>query len=143
MEPLLESDEPEDAWGLARPVECNSLEKVLYAAAGTDLPFMIFVGNAGIVQIHTGTIQKVAPMGPWINVLDPGFDLHVRTERIQNAWVVRKPTVDGIVTALELYDAEGEQIALLVGKRKPGQQESEAWRKVVENLPTRAREGGR
>jgi putative hemin transport protein len=48
---------------------------------------------------------------------------------------VRKPTRDGVVTALELYDSEGEQIALLVGKRKPGQKESEAWRSLVESLP--------
>ncbi len=120
---------------LARPVRRDSLEEVLRSAAETDLPFMTFVGNPGIVQIHTGTIKKVAPMGPWINVLDPGFDLHVHTDRIQGAWVVRKPTADGIVTALELYDAEGEQIALLVGKRKPGQQESAPWRTLVEGLP--------
>lgn len=126
---------------LARPVERESLEKVLYAAAGTELPFMIFVGNAGLVQIHTGAIKKVAPMGSWINVLDPGFDLHVRTDRIDSAWVVRKPTADGVVTALEVYDAEGEQITLLVGKRKPGQQESAAWRSLVEGL--RLADGGR
>ncbi|MBX3219060.1 MAG: hemin-degrading factor [Labilithrix sp.] len=127
---------------LARGVERDSLEKVLYAAAGTELPFMTFVGNPGIVQIFTGTIAKVAPMGPWINVLDPGFDLHVRQDRIDSAWVVRKPTADGVVTALELYDAEGEQIALLVGKRKPGQQENAAWRALVEGLRSSARVPG-
>lgn len=122
---------------LARPVAPGSLEKLLYAATGTDLPFMVFVGNPGIIQIHTGTIKKVASMGPWVNVLDPGFDLHVRSDRIESAWVVRKPTADGVVTALELYDAGGEQIALLVGKRKPGQVESEAWRASVEGLSSR------
>jgi putative hemin transport protein len=119
---------------LARTVKRDSLEKVLYAIAGTELPFMIFVGNPGLVQIHTGTIKRVAPMGPWINVLDPGFNLHVRTDGIDGAWVVRKPTADGIVTALEVYDVQGEQIALLVGKRKPGQQENAAWRSLVEGL---------
>lgn len=119
---------------LARPLERDSLVKVLSAAAETELPFMIFVGNPGLVQIHTGTIKKVAPMGPWINVLDPGFDLHVRMDRIDSAWMVRKPTADGIVTALEVYDAQGDQITLLVGKRKPGQPESAAWRSLVEGL---------
>ena len=119
---------------LARAVEVDALQKVLHATAGTDLAFMVFVGNPGIVQIHTGPIRNVKAMGPWINVLDARFDLHVRTDRIDGAWVVRKPTVDGIVTALELYDAAGEQIALLCGKRKPGQQESAAWRFLVEGL---------
>lgn len=118
----------------ARAVEGDSFEKILYAAAGTELPFMVFVGNAGLVQIHTGTIKKLASMGPWINVLDLGFNLHVRNDRIANSWVVRKPTVDGVVTALEVYDSAGEQIALLVGKRKPGQHESTSWRSLVEGL---------
>lgn len=119
---------------LARAVRPDSLEKVLYAAAETKLPFMTFIGNPGMVQIYSGTIKKVTPMGPWINVLDPGFDLHVRTDRIEGAWIVRKPTTDGVVTALELYDAEGEQIALLVGTRKSGERESDAWRALVESL---------
>ena len=121
---------------LARPVGPHALEETLHVAAETELPFMTFVGNPGIVQIHTGTIKKVARMGPWINVLDPGYDLHVRTDRIASAWVVRKPTTDGIITALELYDEGGEQIVLLVGKRKPGQEESPPWRALVEAFPT-------
>jgi putative hemin transport protein len=119
---------------LARPVPAGSLEKMLQAVAGTDLPLMVFIGNAGIIQIHTGAIQRVVSKGPWINVLDPGFDMHVRGDRIESAWVVRKPTADGNVTALELYDGAGEQIALFVGKRKPGQQENDGWRTVVEGL---------
>lgn len=119
---------------LARPVARDSLEKVLHDAAAIGLPFMVFVGNPGLIQIHTGPVRKIAKMGPSINVLDPAFNLHVRTDRIDRAWVVRKPTADGIVTALELYDDAGEQIALLVGARKPGQHENETWRSLVEGL---------
>ena len=119
---------------LARLVVRGSLEKLLHDAAGKDISIMAFVGNASVIQIRTGTIGRVVGMGPWINVLDPGFDLHVRTDRIATAWVVRKPTSDGVITALELYDSGGEQIALCVGKRKPGQQENEAWRALVEGL---------
>lgn len=119
---------------LARPVAKDSLTTLLKKVGGTDLDFMIFVGNPGMIQIFTGQVKKVVEMDHWINVLDPGFDLHVRTDAIDSAWVVRKPTADGVVTALELYDAAGDQIALLVGKRKPGQHESSAWREVVESL---------
>ena len=124
---------------LARLVVQGSLEKLLQDAAGKDISIMVFVGNAGVIQIRTGTIARVVAMGPWINVLDPGFDLHVRNDRIETAWVVRKPTSDGVITALELYDRAGEQIALCVGKRKPGQQENEAWRALVEGLETAER----
>jgi putative hemin transport protein len=121
---------------LARAVSRVSLEKLLYSAAESQLPFMIFIGNSVVTQIHTGPIKRVVPMGSWINVLDPGFDLHVRTDQIAEAWVVRKPTVDGIVTALELYDPQGLQIALLVGERKAGRQENAAWRMLVESSPS-------
>ncbi|MDB4942390.1 MAG: Hemin transport protein HmuS [Labilithrix sp.] len=119
---------------LARPVATASLAAVLETAAATALPIMVFVGNPGMIQIYTGPVVKVARWGSWINVLDPGFDLHVREDRVASAWVVRKPTRDGVVTALELYDEAGEQIALLFGKRKPGQDESPEWRAIVDSL---------
>ncbi|MNY03696.1 Hemin transport protein HemS [compost metagenome] len=55
-----------------------------------------------------------------------------------HAWVARKPTRDGIVTSLELFDTEGEMVALFFGKRKPGNPELEAWREVAASLPTLA-----
>lgn len=120
---------------LARPTSRTSLEDVLRAVAGKDLPIMVFVGNRGVIQIHSGPIHKVAPMGDWINVLDPGFDLHVRTSRVASAWVVRKPTADGDVTSLELYTEDGEQLVHVVGKRHTGEAENPAWRAVVTSLP--------
>ena len=120
---------------LAAPLAEGALEKVLEKAQASELPFMVFVGNPGMIQIHTGPVKKVAPMGPWINVLDPGFNLHVRTDRIAQAWRVRKPTADGTVTSVELYDHAGTQIALLVGKRKPGMAEQAEWRALAESLP--------
>jgi putative hemin transport protein len=67
-------------------------------------------------------------------VLDPGFNLHLREDRIASAWVVKKPTVDGTVTSLELFDAAGETIAMLFGKRKPGLPEMPEWQATVERL---------
>src|SRR5262245_47905157 len=95
---------------------------------------MVFVGNRGCLQIHTGEVHKIVPLGPWINVMDPGFNLHLRTDAVTEAWIVRKPTDDGIVTSLELFDANGETIALLFGARKPGIPEQDAWRERIAEL---------
>jgi putative hemin transport protein len=70
----------------------------------------------------------------WLNVLDPGFNLHLREDHIASAWVVKKPTVDGTVTSLELFDPAGDTIAMLFGKRKPGQPELPEWQATVERL---------
>ena len=118
----------------ARPVAASALSTVLRSAAGSGLPIMVFVGNRGCIGIHTGPVHRIKAMGPWLNVLDPGFNLHLREDRIATAWVVRKPTADGIVTSLELFDAAGETIAFLFGRRKPSEPELDGWRALAAGL---------
>lgn len=118
----------------ARPVPAGSLRRCLTTAAAQGLPIMVFVGNPACIQIHTGPVAQLREAGPWFNVLDPGFNLHLRETAIDTAWVVRKPTEDGVVTSLELFDAQGEAIATLFGKRKPGQAEDPAWRALCAGL---------
>jgi putative hemin transport protein len=109
---------------------------VLLAAAQEQVPIMVFTGNAGMIQIHSGPVSKVLPTGPWINVLDAGFNLHLRTDLIAEAWIVRKPTTDGLVCSLELFDAHGELICMLFGERKPGQAERCEWRGLLDQMRT-------
>lgn len=119
---------------LAAPVPASSLRRTLEWAAANGAEIMVFVGNRGCIQIHTGQVKNLRAMGPWFNVLDPGFNLHLREDRIASAWVVRKPTADGVITSLELFDAEDEMIATLFGKRKPGEAERGDWRGFAESL---------
>lgn len=108
---------------------------LLQEAARGGVPIMCFVGNPGMIQIHTGPVQRVEVMGPWLNVLDPGFNLHLREDSIAAAWVVKKPTRDGHVTSLELFDGAGGTMAMFFGERKPGSAERADWRALVELLP--------
>lgn len=120
---------------LAYPVATAAFRHALEAARETGAEIMIFVSSPGCVQIHTGPIVNIKETGSWLNVLDPGFNLHLRADRLAAAWVVRKPTSDGIVTSLEIFDAAGDPIALMFGKRKPGEPEMPAWRSMVADLP--------
>jgi len=119
-----------------RSVSTDSLRAVLQMAAERGVEIMVFVGNRGCIQIHTGPVKKLKEHGPWYNVLDPDFNLHLKEADMVEAWVVEKPTVDGTVTSLELFDATGWAIATLFGKRKPGLPELESWREIVAELPT-------
>ena len=101
----------------AAPVAPAALETALRGAAEDGEKVMIFVGNHGLVQIFIGEIQRVVPTEGWLNILDPGFDLHVRDGSISRAWVVTKPTRHGPVRSLECYGAEGETVLQLFGKR--------------------------
>ena len=113
----------------------GAAREVLQGAARTGLSIMCFVGNPGMIQIHTGPVKRIEVMGDWLNVLDASFNLHLREDRIAQTWIVRKPTADGIVTSVELFDAEGETMAMFFGERKPGKPELPGWRALVERLP--------
>jgi putative hemin transport protein len=103
------------------------------SAAGTAV--MVIVSSEGVVQVHTGPIHRVYASGRWLYVRDFGFNLQLRADRIASSWIVRRPSRDGDVTALELFDPNGETIALMFGERKPGLHEPAAWRAVLERLP--------
>ena len=99
---------------------------------------MCFVSTPGCIQIHSGPVVRVEPMTiqgkAWLNVLDPGFNLHLREDLIAEVWVVEKPTSDGIVTSLEVFDAQGGAMAMFFGARKPGQAELPGWRVILGHL---------
>jgi putative hemin transport protein len=120
----------------ALPVTC--VKDLLEIAARASTPIMVFVGNPGMLQIHSGSIQKVIATGSWINVMDPRFNLHLQMDCVAQSWLVRKPTDDGIVTSVELFNKDGEAIAMFFGERKPGNPELSAWRNVVEELLARS-----
>jgi putative hemin transport protein len=68
-------------------------------------------------------------------VLDAGFNLHLREDMIKSAWIVEKPTSDGVVTSVEVFDGAGELMAMFFGARKPGNPELQPWRDIVARLP--------
>lgn len=121
---------------LAQCVALDATETMLQRAAAEQLPIMCFVSNRGMVQIHSGPVQKLVRTGPWFNVLDPMFNLHLNTDAIAQCWVVNKPTSDGWVTSLEVYSDSGELIVQFFGVRKPGVPELPAWRKLMCDLCT-------
>ncbi len=119
---------------LAQRVDNDAIENMLQRAADTDLDIMCFVGNKGIIQIHSGPIKKLVRTGPWFNILDPKFNLHLDTTAIHSTWIVNKPTDDGWVTSLEGFSESGEQIVQFFGARKPGNPEIKEWRELLESL---------
>lgn len=117
-----------------RRIAPASVTQLLQDAAATGLEIMVFVGNPGNIEIHTGPVQKILEIPGWINVMDPDFNLHLKTTDIAHSWVVDKPA-EGGVTAVEVFDAAGEMIIQFFGKRKPGVPELQGWRDLVSKLP--------
>lgn len=119
---------------LAQQVSNGALAALLETVRQDANEIMIFVSNRACTQIFTGKIEKLMPMDNWLNIFNPAFTLHLQEQRIAESWITRKPTADGIVTSLELFAADGTQIAQLYGQRSEGQAEQTRWREQLATL---------
>ncbi len=118
----------------ARLIDNDIVVQMLKAASAGNWEIMVFTGNIGNIQIHTGKVKNIVAIPEWINVMDPAFNLHLRLDGIATSWAVKKPTADGDVHSLELFDKDGELIVQFFGKRKPGISELKVWSDYVEGL---------
>jgi len=116
----------------ARLLTTDALETALRNAAEQAIEVMLFVGNRGCIQIHGGLVHRIEPMGPWLNVLDPGFNLHLRADHVAEVWLVNKPTRHGTALSVEAFDKDGGLILQLFGKRNP---DTARWEAMAETLP--------
>lgn len=123
--------------GMAIKLKPNAIEPFLNLVKENQCPIMIFVGNTGVVQIQTGTIQTIKRMGDWINILDKDhndFTLHLKDSAIAQLWCVKRPIAEGHVTCIEAFDKKGQTIATLFGQRKEGQPELDSWVAITNQI---------
>ena len=119
-----------------RQLNPSAADAMLHAVQAAGIEVMIFVGNRGCIQIHTGPVKTLRPMGPWQNVMDPGFNLHLRLDKVAEVWAVEKPTQRGPAVSVEAFDAEGGLIFQVFGVGKEGRDSRAAWGEIVSNLPS-------
>ncbi|SLN46429.1 Hemin transport protein HemS [Falsiruegeria litorea R37] len=119
---------------LARRIEPTEVDTMLEAVRDQGIEVMVFVGNQGCIEIHGGPIETLKSMGPWQNVLDPHFNLHLRSDHIAEVWAVAKPTQRGPAVSVEAFDAEGGLIFQVFGRRSDTADHRPAWGKIVDGL---------
>ena len=121
---------------LARPVAADAWRGLLQQAAKSGLPIMVFTRSPGVAQIHTGPVHKLVETNGWFNVLDPTFNLHMRSDAVSEAWVVYRPTASGGQTSLELYHENGQLISHMFGAVNLQAPELRGWRRLLAAIPT-------
>jgi len=119
---------------LARKLDLAEVNKMLNTVQDQGIEVMVFVGNMGCIEIHSGPILNLHEVGPWQNVLDPGFDLHVRMDHIAEVWAVSKPTKRGPAISVEAFDANGANIFQIFGRRTDAKDHRPAWNTIVQDL---------
>ncbi|WBU60988.1 hemin-degrading factor [Paracoccus albus] len=121
---------------LARRLTPEAVPLLLDRVQESGQGVMFFVGNAGCIEIHSGTFHNVKPMGPWLNVLDERFNLHLRGDHVAEVWLVDKPTKRGPAISVEAFDEHGELIFQCFGMRPEKGGDPEGWAKLVAGLPS-------
>ncbi len=117
------------------PIDSHLFRSVIEKITEIKIPIMLFVSNPGAVQIHCGVIHNLKMTGPWLNILDEHFNLHLDETAISSLYVVEKPITTGMLSSLELYDAQGNTIALIFGQYSLESGEDLVWRDLLMSLP--------
>lgn len=123
--------------GMAKQLTVNAIEPMLNLVKDKQLSLMTFVGNTGLVQIQTGTLNTIKRMGYWINILDKDhndFTLHLKDGAVAQLWCVKRPTKDGLVTCVEAFDDKGRTIVTFFGQRQEGEPENANWVEITDSL---------
>ena len=117
----------------AQPLSTKALEVIMNQVRDDQIEIMVFVGNAGAVQIFSGYIDQLKWFNNWFNVLDSEFNLHVDTEQLAHAWLVHKPTDKGqnIISSVEFFDQQGETLLTLFGRRDEGKSVNQDWQSLL------------
>lgn len=119
----------------ARPLTAGAVPALFDAVRDQAQQVMLFVGNLGCIQIHSGPIRNIQPLGPWLNVLDDRFNLHLRADHITEVWLVDKPTKRGPAISVEAFDGDGDLVFQCFGMRPEKGGDAEGWARLVAGLP--------
>ncbi|SOC06757.1 ChuX/HutX family heme-like substrate-binding protein [Rhodobacter maris] len=102
----------------------GAVEKLMYRAGEIGLSVRFTVESHGCCETHRGPIHRVLPAGPWINVLDPGLELHLRMDHMAQVWR------DGDV--VEAFDAAGGLIVQMAAGEEAA---AATWGEMLAALP--------
>lgn len=120
-----------------RPLAISAVETLINKVSEAGQRTILFVGNPGNIQIHWGRLDNIKNMGPWVNVLDERFDLHLRNDHVAEVYAVEKPTKRGPAISLECFDARGMTIMQIFGMRDPKNDNDDLaqWHQLIADLP--------
>lgn len=100
-----------------------------------EAAIMFFAMNDGCVQISTGAITEINRTRGMLQLAEDDSRTLVSLPRVAQVWRVSKPTERGLIHSLELYDANGQILALLFGSEKGDSTSIVKWKDLLFALP--------
>ena len=130
---LLLADTTEAA--LTSRIAAPALRELLQQLAGLLLPIQVLVSNRGSMQLHDGPIQNLKMTGPWFNVLDQSFNLHLNEMAVAGADIVQLSCGQQALTGLLVRDQNQQSIVSVFGGYDETNGKSVLWRDLLKALP--------
>ena len=127
----------------AQILQPEALKQLFHQIAEQQLPIMLLVPNQFATQVFTGRIHKLLETGPWFNVLDPGFDLHMNLAGINQAWLITQQSkpIDSHQPAqaahsIEFFNSQGEVVMVvnLAPETKKSLDLNARWQTLLQSL---------
>lgn len=118
----------------AQAVAKSTFSVALRCASNAMVPLALSVESAGVTQVYTGLTRRVEASGGLLALIEPGFRLYVSEPRIKSAWLVRRPSEQGVLSSLQYFDADDQPVLRVAGNTTPGEPGLKRWERLVASL---------
>ncbi len=86
------------------------LRKVFDLVSKNNFPIQIHVIGNNCIQYHRDIIKNIKIFGPWFNVMDKKFNLHLMDENIETTKLIEFSKDDKKYYSLEFFDDKGNHL---------------------------------
>ncbi|PKD37917.1 hemin-degrading factor [Methylomonas sp. Kb3] len=112
-------------------ISMPALRALMQQLAELMLPIQVLVGNPGALQLHDGPIQNLKITGPWFNILDQRFNLHLNEMAVAGADIVQLRYRQHALTGLLVRGQNQQTIASVFGGYDDTNGENGFWRDLL------------
>lgn len=99
-----------------------------------QLNLMMFSRNYAAVQCYVGSISKLICFDGKIEISITDFNFIMRVSQLGDIWLITKPTDNGFVNSINIFDKTGNENLILTDKRTKSEPESDSWLKSIQQI---------
>lgn len=116
-------------------VSNEAIEQMLKAASANGLSLICKVNSTGCLQTYEGPVAKIVTMGPWVNIMDDQFHMHLRKDHLIGTYIASRANGAEVRTSLEAYDASGTRVIYFANQDDGTAENENLWQKIIDELP--------
>ena len=93
-----------------RDISVKSLRLILENASDMKTPIQIHALGLGTIQYHRNTVRNIVDYGPWVNVIDQKFNLHVLENGLTRASLIQYQFKDCQKYLINFFDKNNTHV---------------------------------